>query len=299
MGRDLGELPETISRIMELVSVVIPCFNSGKTIEETVTSVKAQTWPNVEIVVVDDGSTDPKTLNLLDNLLGIRLIRQANSGLPTARNSGFLEAKGEYVLPLDADDWLEPEAIQLMLQALKASDNAQFAFCDIQLEGEAFGRLNKNYNYFEQLFLNQLPYCLLMPKKLWEEVGGYAPNLVNGYEDWDFNIRLGQRGYHGLRIAQPLFHYRISSTGMLLSKSNRIHGFLWSEIQTRHSSLYKSKNLYQLWRKWSDKPSRYPLAMYFIWLGFYRLMPDTVFPRVFKFLRARTHSRRMAENNNK
>lgn len=277
--------------------MVIPCYNSGNTLEDTLTSVKAQTWTNIEIVVVDDGSTDPKTLNLLDGLLGVKLVRQANSGLPSARNTGFLSAKGEYVLPLDADDWLEPETIQLMLQALKASDNAtQFAFCDIQLEGEAVGCLNKNYNYFEQLFLNQLPYCLLMPKKIWEEVDGYDTNLVNGYEDWDFNIRLGRHGYYGLRISQPLFHYRVSSKGMLLSKSNRIHGFLWSEIQKRHSSLYKYKNLYQLWRKWRNKPSRYPLAMYFVWLGFYRLMPDTVFSIIFKFLRARTHNRRIVQN---
>lgn len=292
MGGDLGGLLSSVNRQMELVSVVIPCYNSGATLGQMLESVRAQTWPHVEIIIVDDGSTDPQTLSLLHSLVGVTLVRQANAGLPAARNAGFCAARGEYVLPLDADDWLEPETIMLLLQALKASPTADFAFCDARLEGEASGRLHKNYNYFEQLFLNQLPYCLLMPKQLWEEVGGYDATLRQGYEDWEFNIRLGRHGHHGLRIAQPLFHYRVSSSGMLISKSNRLHGLLWSEIQARHRSVYKPINLYRLWREWADKPSHYPLALYFIWFGLHRLLPASAFSMLFKYLRVRTHHRR-------
>ena len=96
---------------MKLVTVVIPCFNSGATLTQTVESVKAQTYKNIEIIVVDDGSTDVLTIATIDGLAKVRIIRQENAGLSAARNRGFSEARGEYVLPLDADDWLETDAL--------------------------------------------------------------------------------------------------------------------------------------------------------------------------------------------
>lgn len=277
---------------MELVSVVIPCYNGGNTIYQAIESVRSQTWPRVEIVVVDDGSNDPATVALLDSLKAINLIRQANAGLPAARNAGFRAAHGEYILTLDADDWIEPVAIEIMLQALKSTPAAGFAFCDARLEGESSGLLQKNYNYFEQLFLNQLPYCLLLPKHLWAEIGGYDESMRLGYEDWEFNIRLGKQGYWGLRIAQPFFHYRVSTSGMLMSKSNRLHSVIWSSIQAKHPSLYKPTNLFRLWRKWAAKPSHHPLVMYFFWIGLHRVLPSSAFAWLFKRLRARSHQRR-------
>lgn len=276
----------------ELVSVVIPCYNSGATLGKTIESVQTQTWPHVEVVVVDDGSTDQQTLSLIDGLADVTVVRQANRGLPAARNAGFRAASGKYVLPLDADDWIDPEAIETLLLTLKTSPEASFTFCDAQLEGEVSGRLCKEYNYFEQLFLNQLPYCLLMPKSLWEKVGGYDESMRQGYEDWEFNIRLGSYGHYGFRIPQPMFHYRVSSSGMLISKSNRLHGFLWAEIQNRHRQHYKISNLYRLWLSWKDRSSNRPLAIYFIWLGLHRILPASIFCKLFSRLRANVHGQR-------
>lgn len=292
MGGDLGGLSTKMSEKIELVSVVIPCYNSGATLSKTIESVFAQTWPHVEIVIVDDGSTDHKTLDLIKSLSGITLIRQVNRGLPAARNTGFYAAGGKYILPLDADDWIDPDTIATLLGALKASSAASFAFCDAQLEGEASGRLQKHYNYFEQLFLNQLPYCLLLPKSLWEKVGGYDESMRQGYEDWEFNIRLGSCGHHGVRIPHPLFHYRVSSSGMLMSKSNRLHGFLWAEIQNKHRFLYKPFNLYRLWGQWKTMPSNRPLLVYFVWLVLYRILPASAFLWLFSWLRMNAHEHR-------
>ena len=105
---------------MKLVTVVIPCFNSGATLPQTVESVKDQTYENIEIIVVDDGSTDILTSDVINCLDGVRVIRQENAGLPAARNVGFSEAQGEYVFPLDADDWLENDAIATLANALSA-----------------------------------------------------------------------------------------------------------------------------------------------------------------------------------
>jgi len=288
----MGGLSSVLKNGAELITVVIPCYNSGATLAQTVTSVKAQTWTNLEIIVIDDGSTDPYTCTVLAALEGVNVVSQPNSGLPAARNAGFRAARGEYVLPLDADDWLEPTALKVMMQVLKSTPQASFVFCDLQLEGEASGVLKKNYNFFEQLSVNQLPYCLLMPKRLWVEAGGYNESMCLGYEDWEFNIRLGTLGHYGQRVALPLFHYRVSSSGMLISKSNQLHGRLWSEIQSRHESTYRWPNLIRLWREWSSRPSRYPLSLYLVWLVLHRVLPAQAFSWVFRTQRQRSVARR-------
>lgn len=280
-----------------MVSVVIPCYNSGATIGQTVASVQTQTWPRVEIVVVDDGSTDPATIAVLDALTGIRLVRQQNAGLPAARNAGFAAATGDFFLPLDADDWLEADAIEELLSALKENPGAAFAYSHLKLEGEASGLLVKSYNFFEQLFLNQMPYCLLLPRSVVNAVGGYDESMRKGYEDWEFNIRLGARGFFGHVVPRPLFHYRVSSGGMLISQSNRLHGALWGQIQQKHSDLYRMNRLISLWRDWSSRPSTYPLSVYFAWIAVHRFLPETWFSALFRWLRRHSHSRRVTSQN--
>lgn len=278
------------------VSVVIPCFNSGATIGQTVASVQKQTWSSVEIIVVDDGSTDRGTIAVLNALTGIRLIRQQNAGLPAARNAGFALATGDYFLPLDADDWLEPDAVEELLSALKTDSGAAFAYSFLQLEGEACGTLEKSYNYFEQLFFNQIPYAILMRRSLWQEMGGYDETMRRGYEDWEFNIRLGARGHHGIVIRRPLFHYRVASTGMLLARSNKLHGELWSEIQRKHKATYRLPHLLRLWWAWRLTSSTYPLLLHFLWLFIHWILPRNVLSYLFLGLRRYSHSRRISSD---
>ena len=208
-----------------LVSIILPCYNAHAHLGQAIESARAQTHPNLEILIVNDGSTEPDTLeflNALDN--DIRIIHQENGGLAAARNRAFREAHGEFILPLDCDDWLEPEAVALLLEAQRAASFPAFAFPQIILEGEAEGSLTKNYNYFEQFFVNQLPYCLLLPRAAWEEVGGYDESMwPMGYEDWELNIHLGLEGWRGVTVAKPLFHYRVAQDGMLLSLSSKHH----------------------------------------------------------------------------
>lgn len=281
-----------------LVSVVIPCYNAHKYIGQTLDSVRAQTYRNIEIIVIDDGSSDPITIDYLDHLeKSIRVVRQANQGLPSARNAGFRLAIGEYVLPLDADDWLEQDAIERLLMALQDNPQAAFAFAYMSMEGEGEGILAKQYNFFEQLFLNQLPYCLLLRKAAWQQVGGYDELMCDGYEDWEFNIRLGEEALHGVVVPAPLFHYRISSTGMLLTTSNKVHGELWKAIRHKHRSLYRLNVLLPLWRNWSGFPSTYPLWIYFVWLAAAQCLPNKFFAILFRFIRRFSHGQRVTAAN--
>lgn len=275
------------------ISIVIPCYNSGETLPQTLQSVRVQTLPPIEVIIVDDGSTDPATIALLDGLQDVTLVRKPNGGLPSARNAGFAAASGDYILPLDSDDWLEPDFLEKVSAALLDQDEASFAFAVARLEGEASGVLRKNYNFFEQLFFNQLPYCLLLPKRLWEEVGGYDESMRKGYEDWDFNIRLGAKGYFGFALQLPLFHYRVRSTGMLQATSSKLHGQLWAEIQARNPQLYQWGTLLKTWLRWRRRPSSYPLFPYFGWLLLHRLLPHAAFQACFRWLLRRSQSRRV------
>lgn len=279
---------------MTSVTVVIPCFNSGATLGQTVDSVKAQTHKNIEIIVVDDGSTDPVTISTIDCLVGVRIIRQENAGLSAARNVGFAEAVAEYVLPLDADDWLAPDAIASWVAVLESNQEFSFVYSHIQLEGESQGVLKKSYNFFEQLFLNQMPYAILIRRSVWSDVGGYDEGMRRGYEDWEFNIRLGLHGHFGTVVLKPLFHYRVTSGGMLLAKSSKLHGKLWGEIQSKHKNAYRLLNLIKLYQVWSSKPSTYPLWSYFLWLLCHQMLPNKIFQYVFRTLRNHSQSNRIS-----
>jgi glycosyltransferase involved in cell wall biosynthesis len=234
-----------------LVSIIIPCFNSGADLPEALASVAAQTVGEVEVIVVDDGSTDPATLGVLDALPEeVRLVRQDNRGLAAARNAGMAAATGKFLLPLDSDDQLEPTFLERCLAALAAHPDAAFAFAGLRLIGEKRGVLPKTYNFFAQLVLNQLPYCLLLRRSTWEASGGYDEAMRLGYEDWEFNIRLGARGQFGVAVAEPLFVYRVRKSGMLQSISRRRHAQLWAFIRAKHAALYTPAALLACRRRW-------------------------------------------------
>ena len=112
---------------------------------------------NIDLIIVNDGSDDDYTLNVLSKLSNVRIFYQKNSGLSSARNRGLANAKGNYVFFLDADDWIEIDAISKMMECMKYS-NSSIIFSDTILEGESKGLRKKNYNFFEQLFINHIPY---------------------------------------------------------------------------------------------------------------------------------------------
>lgn len=278
-----------------IVSIILPCFNAHRYLDRAIASARAQTLRDIEIIVVNDGSSDPETLVCLASLPpDVRVIHQENCGLSGARNTGFREARGRFVVPLDCDDWLEPDFVVKALEALKGRDEENcFVFCQLALEGDLAGVLVKNFNFFEQLFVNQLPYCMLISKSLWQRVGGYDENMRLGYEDWEFNIRLGSFGAEATAIPEPLFHYHVSGGGMLQSISRRRHSQLWRAIQAKHRTLYRIRNLVGLWRKWRAQPSTRPLLAYTLLLLGYRVLPSLVFNWLFSKALIFSQSRRI------
>ncbi len=262
---------------MNLISVIIPCFNSGSTIMETISSVKKQTYNNIEIIVVDDGSNEKKTLQILKKVEGIKLVRQKNLGLPSARNTGIKYANGKYILPLDADDTLHEDALKTMYATLKKNKSKKFVFSNILLKGQRKGLIKKKYNFFNQLFVNNLPYCILFPKAIWKEMGGYDETMVNGFEDWEFNIHLGKKGFHGVCVNEALFCYLVNENGMLLSKSIKQYGQIWSYIQKKHNDLYSVRKILKICKNWRINEPINVNYFYFILIILFKILPLNLF----------------------
>ena len=272
----------------ELISIIIPCFNSGSTLPRTLNSIINQTWKNKEIIIVNDGSTDKETLLLINKfreIPGIIVINQTNLGLPAARNAGAYASHGEYLFFIDSDDWVELDSLELLFEFLKVNEDAAFVYSDIILEGKVRKVIKKEYNFFEQLFLNQLPYSIFIPKKKWIYFGGYDENMRLGYEDWEFNIRLGANKNYGKRLSKPLFHYNVSNSGMLISKSSKYHAQIVNYIIAKNPDLYNFKKIFYFWLNWRNNLSTYPLIIFFPWFILIRTIPKPLMSNLFILLR--------------
>ena len=202
------------------VSVVTPCFNYGKYLQAAVESVIGQTYQNFEIIIINDGSTD-NTKEVAESIIAkypnysIRLINQKNSGQPAiSRNRGILEANGEYILCLDADDMLLPTMLEKCMNILEQDRSIAIAYTDRQdFDGVNQIVQAKNYDFSQLKYANHISYCALFRREVWDKIGGYRTN-IKGCEDWDFWVAAGARGYFGRRIPEPLFKYRRHDTGV-------------------------------------------------------------------------------------
>lgn len=234
---------------MPAVSVIVPCHNGGRFLDELVANLREQTFKDFEIVIVNDGSTEQDTLNVLKRLESeVRVVHQENRYLPGARNRGFLEAKADIVLPLDCDDRLEPTFLAETLAALRNAPNSTgFVFTHMRLAGSIEGVLKTHCNRFDQLFLNHMAYCLLIKKIAWQQIGGYDETMRDGAEDWEFNIRLLKAGFGWVEVPRPLLIYSVRADGMLLSKSARMHATIWRCIRDRNPDLYRLPALIGAW----------------------------------------------------
>jgi glycosyltransferase involved in cell wall biosynthesis len=277
------------------VSIIVPCHNGGRFLDGLLASLGAQTFRDFETIIVDNGSTDVTTREKLKRLgPEVRVVHQENRYLPGARNRGFLEAQAELVLPLDCDDVLEPSFLAETVPLLEnAPADVGFVFTHARLAGTLAGVLERHLNRFDQLFLNQLPYCMLVRRSAWQAVGGYDEAMHDGTEDWEFNIRLSRAGFCGIELAEPLFVYSVRPDGMLMSRATRMHGTIWRHIRTRHADLYQVAALLRLWRTTRATPSKVSAGTAAGLLVAAKVLPEAWFNNLFFWLLVRTRSRRI------
>jgi glycosyltransferase involved in cell wall biosynthesis len=226
---------------MPKVSVIIPCYNQGEYIEEAINSVLAQTFKDYEIIIINDGSTDKKTNLILSNLRvkHATLISTPNRGLSGARNNGIKKARGEYILPLDADDRIDPTYLEKASKLLDRDPLLKIVYCKAFTFGERKGSWKlPEYSHKKMLFRNLIFCSALFRKKDWKEVGGYSPKMSGGWEDWDFWLSLIERGGKVKCIQEVLFYYRLTKDSMTksMNKESRIN--MHMELMRNHQNLY-------------------------------------------------------------
>jgi glycosyltransferase involved in cell wall biosynthesis len=203
------------------VSVIIPAHNAARFVTETIESVLHQTYRDLEVIVVDDGSTD-ETVQVLRAFKDRIVLRsQPNGGVARARNAGARIATGEWLAFLDADDLWLPEKLERQLELADAgtawiySDRFNFGSLgdgpEIQSEittmheGDVFTALLAEGNFISSS-------TVIVRKEIFDRVGGYCENL-RGTEDWDLWIRVSER--NSIRFCpRPLLRYRIHSAGI-------------------------------------------------------------------------------------
>ena len=267
-----------------LVSVIIPCYNSGKTISRAIESILIQTWENIELIIVNDGSTDKSTINLLSSFSAnpsINVYSQNNHGLAAARNSGIRISNGYFILPLDSDDWLDPNAIKIMVDVYRKSIPNSIVFSDIKLEGNRHNIKTTFSNPLEQMFSNQLPYCMLFTKEVLVSVNGYDENLLHGLEDWDLNIRLLINRFNFVKINNPVFHYWVDPEGMFQSLTIKSFGNIFTQIRLKYGNSYKIPSLIKIMINSKGIPSNRKLYFYFIQNVIYKILPKRLFNSLF------------------
>lgn len=225
-----------------LVSIVIPCYNYGQFLGSAIESGLAQSYAPIEIIVVDDGSTD-NTATIAAKYQGrVRYIKKPNGGLSSARNHGAKEARGEFVVFLDADDVLEPSYVEECLKLISGQPKIAYVYTQMRL----FGRQNEVTRYpdFDLKELrkgNYINASALIHTDLVRKFP-YDETLKTGWEDWDFYLTLATHGYFGKLLNKPLLRYRKheQKTSMIdaLTRDWRFERDLMHRVIDKHASLF-------------------------------------------------------------
>lgn len=199
------------------ISVLMPCFNHGDYIEEAIASVLNQTFGDAEIIVVDDGSTEPATIDRLRtlDLPRTRVLHTRNQGLPAARNHAARHAEGTVFCALDADDRLAPEWFEKALAALDRDPELAFVSHWLETFGDEHWVWTPSSCELPPLLArNTVNGAALVRREAFEAVNGYDETMRNGCEDWDFWLRLVERGFRGAIVPEILFYYRRTAASM-------------------------------------------------------------------------------------
>jgi glycosyltransferase involved in cell wall biosynthesis len=198
-----------------LISILVPCYNQGIYLKETIQSVLASSYRPLEILIINDGSTD-NSLALAQELETqhpeVRVLDQANGGVTKARNSGIAAAQGEYLLPLDGDDLISPDYIQQGLAILATRPEVKVVYCQAEKFSDS-GRKSWKLKPFslQQLAKDNMIFVSALFRKADAlAVGGFSEDMQLGREDWEFWIKLLKNGGEVVQLPLVGFFYRLT-----------------------------------------------------------------------------------------
>lgn len=240
-----------------MLSIIVPYYNLGKTLPQTLESVFAIDFPSYEVLLIDDGSSDAASIDVLREMEArypqLHVVRQKNQGLSYVRNYGSKLARGEYITFLDADDMISAGFYRRAVALLEQYQNAAYVSSWFRLFGDAEG--------YKAYFPSCLPALLLdnmqgtscvCRRSVFLAYGQNCTDMRKGFEDHEFWINMAEHGYFGINIPEPLFLYRWSGSSMsaAFSRDSSHHRqmVLFQTLEEKHPALYReySTEIYNL-----------------------------------------------------
>ena len=229
------------------VSIIIACYNSDKWVADAIESALSQSYKNIEIICVDDGSTDTsfEVISKYQNEPKLYIIKnEVNLGVVKSRNIAIEKSKGSFILPLDADDKIESSYVEKAVNILIKNKNIGIVYCQAEFFGEKNGKWN-----LPDFDINIMPYkncihsCAMFRKSDFFEVGKYKDYMERGLEDWDLWLSIidlySQYNNCGVyKLNDILFYYRKLNVKSRSDSFGDIRLNLYNNLVKHHSSLY-------------------------------------------------------------
>ena len=228
-----------------LISVIIPCFNQGAYIQDAIDSVKAQTYTDWEVIIINDGSDDLETIHVLHRLAdeGFAVINIKNSGVSAARNTGINIAKGEYLLQLDADDKIAPEYLEEAVKILLKKPEVKLVYCGCEYFGAQTGLSPvPSFSLKGMLFENLIFNAALIRKIDFNKAGGFDEEFLAGWEDWEFWLRYIKTEEEVYKLPATFFYYRIKADSRNSAIKDERRKVCEQELYKKHINLFLKHN---------------------------------------------------------
>jgi len=264
-----------------LISIIVPCFNQGEFLDEALQSIFLQKYQNWECIIINDGSTDETEgvgLFWCKKDSRFSYTHQTNSGLSAARNTGIRLAKGQFILPLDADDRIANNYIFEALKIFERQKEVTLVYCNADRFGIENGKWNLERYDYENLLIENMIFCsAIFRKEDAVKLSGYDENLKNGLEDWDFWIRLLNSESIVIKLNIVGFYYRIKHESMAKNINDS------SEIKRQLKEIILLKNI-NIYRKHFGNPFEF-LEDYKHLRNFEQKIKKTIGYKIFNYIR--------------
>jgi len=226
------------------ISFIVPVFRDTRYLERTIKSIQDQTLNCWEIVIVNDSDNDNADQGIADVVAKydrITVIRTHDVGLSKARNIGIRSNDSTLFVPLDPDDYIHPEYLESTLPIGALNPDLGFVYVNsLYTNGSGFQSVpSSDYSFFKLVQNNFIVYCSLFNRRAFEDVGGYDEKNFNYFEDYQFFINLGAKGWYGHHVEKNLFYYTVRSDSAFQSEHTQKMAYVYkSFIITRKPEVF-------------------------------------------------------------
>lgn len=224
-----------------LISIIVPCYNDGKYIHDCLNSVHNQSYENHEIIVINDGSTEILTNEIISkiNHPKITVLQTKNQGPSNARNQAIRSSNGKYILPLDADNKVGKTFISKAIDLLEKKSETKVVNCDLVFFGAKKGiKIFPDFTIEKLICENIIECASIYRRSDFDQTMGYNPNMKEGLEDWDFWLSLLENGGDVYKLNLAEIYYRVKKSSRNSSINSEQFRRLRRQIYNNHKELF-------------------------------------------------------------